>query len=322
MKIVFHGANAGNFRTGFEAMLEGVHEIFDLSDTLEQPGERDHYASADVIVGNKLGASEPVPARLRLFHAPAAGTDAIDAKRLPAHAQLCNAFGHENAIAEYVMTALLSRHVPLVDADLRLRKGEWRYWAGRSDAMRTELGDQTIGLLGFGHIGKAIAARARAFGMRVVVANRSPVAASPLVDRSFGLDSLPSFMGDVDAVVVSLPFIDATKGIVGAKELAAMRADAIILNVGRGPVIDEAALFDALKSNRIGGAIIDTWYDYPTPANPIGQPSKLPFHELTNLVMTPHMSGWTHGTIRRRQQTIADNIGRLANGEPLVNVIV
>ncbi len=158
--------------------------------------------------------------------------------------------------------------------------------------------------------------------MRVVVANRSPVAASPLVDRSFGLDSLPSFMGAVDAVVVSLPFIDATKGIVGAKELAAMRADAIILNVGRGPVIDEAALFDALKSNRIGGAIIDTWYDYPTPANPNGQPSKLPFHELTNLVMTPHMSGWTHGTIRRRQQTIADNIRRLANGEPLVNVIV
>ena len=321
MKIVFHGANAGNFRPGFEAMLDGSHEIVDLSDTLDQPGEREHYASADVIVGNKLGASEPTPAKLRLFHAPAAGTDAIDAQRLPAGAKLCNVFGHENAIAEYVMTALLSRHVPLADADTRLRSGEWRYWAGRSDALRSELGDQTIGLLGFGHIGKAIAARAKAFGMRVVVANRSKVATSPLFDQCFGLDDLSAFMSAADAIVVSLPLLDATKGIVSAKELAAMRRDAIILNVGRGPVIDEAALYDALISNRIGGAIIDTWYDYPTPANPNGQPSKRPFHELTNLVMTPHMSGWTTGTIRRRQQTIADNIRRLANGEPLENVI-
>ncbi len=95
----------------------------------------------------------------------------------------------------------------------------------------------------------------------------------------------------------------------------------VILNVGRGPVIDEAALYAALKERRIGGAIIDTWYVYPSAANPTPHPGTLPFHTLDNCVLTPHMSGWTHGTIRRRQETMADNIRRLAAGQPLENMV-
>ena len=320
MKIVFHGGNAANFRQGFEALLEEPHEIVDVTDALDRPGEKEHFTTADVIVGIKLGNAEPVPNKLRLYHAPAAGTDAIDRSRLPAGSALCNCFGHEHAIAEYVMTALLLRHVPIPDADAKLRQGEWAYWAGRPGALRTELGSQTIGLLGFGHIGKAIAARAKAFGMRVVVANRSPVPHSDLVDESYGLDRLRSFMGSADAIVVSLPLSDQTAGIVGAPEIAAMRSGAIILNVGRGPVIDEQALFDALSQRRIE-AVIDTWYNYPTPDRPQTQPGKLAFNELSNLVMTPHMSGWTTGTILRRQQTIAENIRRLSHNEALLNMV-
>ena len=83
-----------------------------------------------------------------------------------------------------------------------------------------------------------------------------------------------------------------------------MRPGAVIVNVGRGPVIDQQALFDALSQRRIE-AVIDTWYDYPTRDNPHTQPGRLPFNQLTNLVMTPHMSGWTAGMVRRRQETIA-----------------
>jgi phosphoglycerate dehydrogenase-like enzyme len=317
MKIVFHGANAINFRHGFEALLDEPHEIVEVGDSLGRPGEQQHFTSADVIVGVKFGAAEPVPQKLRLYHATAAGTDTIDRARLPAGAVLCNCFGHEHAIAEYVMTALLLRHVPIPDADARLRRGEWTYWGGTP---RTELGSQTIGLIGFGHIGKAIAARARAFGMRVVVANRSPVPGSDLVDESFPLDQLGRFMGRADAIVVSLPLADETRGMVGAAELAAMRPGAVIINVGRGPVIDQQALFDALSGRRIE-AVIDTWYDYPTRDNPNTQPGRLPFNQLANLVMTPHMSGWTAGMIRRRQETIARNIGRLSRNEALVNVV-
>ncbi len=321
MKIVFHGANAQTFEPGFANLIGSAHQIVRVPDVPSTPTDIEAFRSADVLIGIALNAQHPIPEKLRLYHAPAAGVDAIDRARLPAGTPLCCCFGHENAIAEYVMTALLLRHVPVPSADRDLRQGKWTHWAGTPNALRTELGDRGIGLLGFGHIGRAIAARAKAFGMRVTAANRSPIAKTPLVDASFGLDRLAEFMGSADYIVASLPALPATKSLVDAKALAAMRPDGVIVNVGRGPVIDEAALFAALQQKRIGGAIIDTWYVYPGAGNPNPHPGNLAFHTLDNCVLTPHMSGWTDGTIRRRQQTMADNIGRLAKGEPLVNVV-
>jgi hypothetical protein len=110
-------------------------------------------------------------------------------------------------------------------------------------------------------------------------------------------------------------------GIVDAAALAAVRPDAVIVNVARGPVIDEAALWQALSTRRIGGAVIDTWYQYPTPMQSECAPSKFDFAALDNVLMTPHMSGWTAGTVRRRQETLAENIGRLSRGEALIHVV-
>lgn len=320
MKIVFHGANARAFEPGFATLLERTHEILVVSDAADTPAERNAIASAEILVGVKLDTSVPKPERLRLYHAPAAGTDGIDRSRLPPSVPLCNAYGHEYAIAEYVIAAVLNRFIPLAAADHDLRKGEWTYWPSRPNTLRREMGDSTMGLLGFGHIGQAIAARAKAFGMRVTVANRSPVS-SPLVDQTFGLDQLPAFMASADTIVASLPLLPDTRGVVGKEAFAAMRPDAVVINVGRGPVIDQTALYEALKQRRIGGAVIDTWYAYPADATSTTLPGRLPFHELDNIVMTPHMSAWTNGTIRRRQQTMAENIGRLERGEPLINVV-
>jgi phosphoglycerate dehydrogenase-like enzyme len=94
-----------------------------------------------------------------------------------------------------------------------------------------------------------------------------------------------------------------------------------MVNVGRGPVIEEAALFQALKAQHIGGAIIDTWYQYPSTEHAICAPSQFDFASLPNVLMTPHMSGWTEGTVQRRKQSIADNINRLSQGQPLRNVL-
>jgi len=320
LNIVFHGHNAANFRQGFDRLIPPGHQILDLSDALDQPGERSPYESADVVIGIRLDDSMPRPLNARLFHAPAAGTDAIDTALLPPQCTLANCFGHEQAIAEYVIAALLLRHVPLVQADQDLRQQRWTYWAGHRAGLRTELGAQTLGLLGFGHIGRTVAERAKAFGMRVHVANRSPIS-HPLVDHSWTLDALPAFMASADAVVVSLPLTDDTLGLVNAQALAAMRADAVLVNVGRGAVVDEKALYEALQSRRLGGAVIDTWYQYPTPTQTERAPSRYNFAALDNVVMTPHMSGWTAGTVRRRQATLADNIVRLAKGAPLINVL-
>lgn len=321
MRIVFHGDNASSFCDGFADRLGLDAEIITLPDVLATDPQRFAYANADVIVGTRFERSLPRPEGLKLFHVPGAGYDSVDLDALPLSTIVCNCFGHEQAIAEYVMAALLARHVPLVEADRGLRQRDWSYWAGAAERAHDEMAGKTIGLLGFGHIGKAIARRAKAFEMDVAVANRSPVGVSGLVDRAFTLEQLPSFWGIADFIVVSVPLTPETTGIVGAQSFALMKPSAVLVNVGRGATVDEAALYEALRSWRIAGAIIDTWYRYPTSSERDVAPSAFPFHELTNVVMTPHMSGWTRGTISRRQRTIADNIGRCARGEPCTNVV-
>jgi phosphoglycerate dehydrogenase-like enzyme len=319
--IVFHGENAASFSEGFAALLDIPAEIAVLPDALDSPGDRAAYAGAEAIIGTRFHAELPRPDALRLFQVPGAGYDAVDLAALPGTAVVCNCFGHEQAIAEYVMAALLARTVPLTDADARLRRGDWAYWAGAADRVHGELAGSTIGLLGFGHIGQAIARRAKAFEMQVVVANRSAVPPSPLVDHAFTLGELPAFWASTDSFVVSVPLVEETRGIIGAVAFAAMRPHAVLLNIGRGATVDEYALFQALQGGVIAGAVIDTWYRYPSPGQPGPTPSALPFETLPNLVMTPHMSGWTAGTIRRRQAAIASNIRKRHAGEPCENVV-
>jgi phosphoglycerate dehydrogenase-like enzyme len=320
MNIVFHGENAASFSSGFADLIGPGHVISLLPDRLE---EADHalYAQADVIIGVGFHAGLPRPERLKLFHVPGAGYDAVDLALLPASATLCNCFGHEQAISEYVMSAILTRHVPLHDADQQLRQGHWAYWAGAANRTHDEMSGKTIGLLGYGHIGQAIAKRAKAFEMQVHVANRTKPAETTPVDRAFGLDELQRFYGGIDYLVTSLPLIAETKGLVNQAAFAAMRKTAVVINVGRGGIIAEQDLFDALSERRIAGAVIDTWYNYPASIDERKQPSSLHFNTLYNVVMTPHMSGWTDGTIRRRQQTIADNIRNIVKGQPCINVV-
>jgi phosphoglycerate dehydrogenase-like enzyme len=320
MRIIFHGKNAAAFSDGFAALAGDGMEVVILPDILASAADQDAFARADVIIGTRFDASLPRPKALRLFHVPGAGYDSVDLDALPADAIVCNCFGHDHAIAEFVMAALLQRHVPLADADRRLRQGDWAYSASLPGRVHKEMAGSSIGILGFGHIGKAVAIRAKAFGLVVHVANRSSVD-SEYVDQAYSLADLNRFWGNVDSIVVTLPLVPETRGIVGADAFAHMRKDAVLINVARGPVVDEQALYDALRNNAIAGAVIDTWYQYPTPTQANCLPSRLPFHELTNIVMTPHMSGWTNGTISRRQQVMADNVHRRMRGDTLINVV-
>jgi phosphoglycerate dehydrogenase-like enzyme len=186
MRIVFHGENAASFSHDFQRLVGEAAQISVLPDALTDPAHLRTYVAADVIVGATFSGALPQPRQLQLFHVPGAGYDAVNLDAIPDSAVVCNCFGHEHAIAEYVMAALLERQVPLAEADRHLRRGIWTYASGSPDRVHGELAEKTIGLLGFGHIGKAIAARAKAFEMKVHVPNRSPVPASALVDRSFG----------------------------------------------------------------------------------------------------------------------------------------
>lgn len=321
MNIVFHGENCAPFVSGFGELLDGRCEIVHLLRDPKSPQEIDVYSSADVIISTRFDERLPTPRRLRLFHVPGAGYDKVALQSFPAGVKVCNCFGHEDGIAEYVLAALLMHTVPLADADARLRRGEWAYRAGAADRVHQELAGKTIGLLGFGHIGKAVAVRAKAFGMRVHVANRSVVAPDPIVDRAWKLPDIAEFYASADFLIVSLPLAEETRGIVDQKAFEAMRRSMILINVGRAETIDEHALFDALQRRRIAGAVIDTWYVYPAGTSTNGRPANLPFHLLDNITMTPHMSGWTSGTITRRQRAMAENIRRLERGENLANIV-
>src|SRR4030095_16137413 len=190
MRIVFHGENAASFSHDFQRLVGETAQISVLPDGLTGRAHAQAFVAAEVIVGARFSADLPQPRQLQLFHVPGAGYDAVDLDAIPDSAVVCNCFGHEQAIAEYVMAALLERHVPLADAERHLCPGDFNYTAGAHERVYGELADKTSGCLGFGHIGKAIAARAKAFEMKVHVANRSPVPTSSLVDRSFVLSRL------------------------------------------------------------------------------------------------------------------------------------
>lgn len=136
------------------------------------------------------------------------------------------------------------------------------------------------------------------------------------------MDGLDALLAEADYVLVCCPLTARTRGLIGPEQFARMRPDGVIINVGRGALIDEDALFAACRERRIGGAIIDVWYNYPKGEQVTGVPvSRHPFHELDNVLMSPHNSGASTGLFPRRYRRIAENLDRLARGEPLENRI-
>ncbi len=136
---------------------------------------------------------------------------------------------------------------------------------------------------------------------------------------SWGWMHYPTVLAEGDFVVLALPLSAETTGLIGAIELATMKPSAFLINVARGDVVDEAALYAALRDRTIAGAAIDVWYRYPGLDNAT-LPANLPFHELTNVIMTPHIAGATEPTFFYRWSLINDNLRRIRDGEPLANV--
>jgi phosphoglycerate dehydrogenase-like enzyme len=261
---------------------------------------------------------------LKLVQVPGAGLDRIDRAAVPAGARLANVYGHEVGIAEYVLGAMLALTRDLARLDAALRQGRWEsQWAVATPppAPWPELAGKTVGILGYGRIGQAVARRVRAFDMAVLAIRRDleRSAADPL-ERLGGLDILEEVLQRSDYLVVTLPLTPATRGLIGAAQLRAMKPTAVLVNVSRADVVEEAALYQALAERRLAGAALDVWYRYPTEAAPT-LPARQPFHELANVLMTPHVSGWTEGMMEARAALIAENIARAARGERPVNEI-
>jgi phosphoglycerate dehydrogenase-like enzyme len=170
--------------------------------------------------------------------------------------------------------------------------------------------------VGYGDIGCAVAARARDMGMRILALRRHPEksAGDTLVDAAFGPAQLHELLAQSDFVVVAAPLTAETRGMIGARELAAMRPTAVIVNIGRGPVVDEAALVEALRAKRIAGAALDVFDTEPLPAGH-------PFYGLDNLLLSPHCADHTPDWLERAMRFFLDNFDRFRQGQPLLSVV-
>jgi phosphoglycerate dehydrogenase-like enzyme len=284
-----------------------------------------HLADADVLVS--MGFTKEmaeVARRLRLIQVPGAGLDRIDRSALCSGIHLANAYGHEVGIAEYIIGMMIALMRGFGRIDSKLRNGEWEsQWAvgGSAPPLWPELAGKTLGILGFGHIGEALARRARAFDMKICAIRRQAQSEAPDgVLFIGGPEQLDHVLSQSDFVAITLSLSPQTRGLVDGRRLRLMRPTAYLINVARAEIVDEMALYRALVTSELAGAALDVWYRYPT-APGSAPPATQPFHELPNVIMTPHVSGWTEGMLQARAKLIADNIQRTARGQPPLNAI-
>jgi len=322
LNVILWGRQAAEGQRLLRGHLNTPCRFFSFHDPAKERTLPRELARADVVVGSTFSESMARAApRLKLLHATGAGVDSFCLSALSPQTTVANAYFHGPAISEYVMMMILVLSRDLRRMDALFRRGLWFgswIWGTPPPA---EIQGKTLGLIGYGHIGKELAERASAFGMKLWVVSAHPPARRPRhIDFYEGPGGLRELLKAADYVVLACPLNKDTHGLIAKREFSWMKRTACLINVARGPIVQEEALYHALRTRRIQGAAIDVWYRYPTENRPC-RPSRFPFHKLDNIVMTPHVSGWMKGTRENRFQLIAANIARLASGHQLQNVI-
>ena len=213
-------------------------------------------------------------------------------------------------VAEHVIwsSMALLRQYPLVAQDFRA--SGWQTARAHSDTGR-EISGKTLGIVGMGNIGRALTGMAaRGFGMKVIAHTRSTTGLPEGVEHA----PLDDMLSRADIVALCCPLTDQTRGMIGVGELARMKPDAILVNVSRGPVVDEDALLVALQTGKLAGAVLDVFSQSPLPKDH-------PLLSLPNVILTPHMAGVTEESMLRMGQGVVTEVRRILAGEPPLNFV-
>lgn len=299
-----------------QALLGPRHEVQGL-DSFPATGE----VHADVVIGNSISADEAARLRCRLVHVPGAGSELVAMHALPGGTAVCNVHGHEVPIAEFTLHALLEHQLQLWQYPPRLDAQAWATAYASRPAHDEAMGKNVV-ILGFGHIGQEIARRARALGMRVIaVTRRGQPDALQLADEYAAVAALDEVLPRAHMLVICCPLDEGTRGLIQAARLALLPEHGLLVNVARAEVVDEQALYEALRERPSLRAVLDVWYQYPRKGQAPVTPSRWPLHDLPNVRATPHISAITPQLLERRYGFMARNIQRLQRGEPLDNLI-
>jgi phosphoglycerate dehydrogenase-like enzyme len=254
----------------------------------------------------------PLANRVRWVHCLWTGVEGILVPELLAHpALLTNARGaFKGPLADWVIAVMLFFAFDLRRVIRQQEQAVWEPFVGDT------LNGRTLGVVGYGAIGSAAATRAQTFGMNIAALRRrlELFEGNTTVDRSYSPSQLKEMMAASDYVLVTTPLTAVTRGLIGEAEIEAMKSTAVIINIGRGPVIDEASLIRALESGRIRGAALDVFNTEPLPSNH-------PFWRMPNVLLSPHTADRVSGFLEPAFECFRENLNRFINGQQLLNVV-
>lgn len=305
-----------NPAASFLTSLAGLPEDIDMVVTEDPQVLKVRAAEADAVLfahGNIELVRNMLPQLgARWIHSLWTGVEGLLTPELLDHpATLTNGRGvFRWPLADWVVGMML-----FFSFDLRrvLQQQEQEVW---KPFVSTMLDGRTLGIVGYGAIGTAVATRARPFGMKIAALRRRPefFQNEALVDQRYGPEQLHELMAVSDYVLVVTPLTAETRGMIGEAEFARMKPSAVIMNIGRGPVIDEAALIRALESGAIRGAALDVFSQEPLPAGH-------PFWKMPNVVVSPHTADRVEGFLVPAFECFFENLTRYRKGSPLLNVV-
>jgi phosphoglycerate dehydrogenase-like enzyme len=278
----------------------------------------EEIADTDVFIGWSLRPEQFVAAKkLRWIHSPAAAVHQLMFPELiQSNVVVTNSTGvHGPVVAEHAIAVLLALAKRLPQAMRYQAKKTWaqaQLWKERPRPR--EVDGATVAVIGMGGIGAEFTRRAKAMGMRVLAVRENPAKGTGGADQVFSCSQIDDVLPQADYVLLCTPVTSATTGLIDEARLKKMKADSYMINVGRGPLVDEAALVEALKTNRIAGAALDVFVTEPLP-------KESPFWTLDNVLITPHTAAVTERLWERHFALIVENLKRFLAGKPLLNQV-
>jgi phosphoglycerate dehydrogenase-like enzyme len=315
MKLLYHLQWEGKAVAALQAQHPDVEFV---ESTSAQETVRE-LVDADILVvagpyypGEVSNAASNAAPKLRWIQTTSIGTDKFEEAGVPGQVAFTSAAGLKGrTVAEHAIALLLAWVHALPQMERARAAGRWARDELRSQVSSVE--GKTLLLLGYGSIGQEIARKAKAFDVKVVALNRSG-AGGPPADAVAPIGALSKWLAEADFVICTLPLTAETKHLIGRQELAAMKADALLVNVGRGPVIDQAALAEALRRKEISGACLDVFETEPLPEDD-------PLWAHRNLILSPHVAGTGGPLAQRFAELVSENLTRFKEGRPLLNEV-
>jgi phosphoglycerate dehydrogenase-like enzyme len=300
-----------------QAQLDPAIEL-SIGPELPNPAEYEILVSGRPTI-EELDASP----NLRAIVIPWAGLPGVTKERLVDFPHIKVHSIHHNAsmTAEMAMMLLLSAARFLIPYDRSLRANDWSIRYKPNPSM--SLAGKTALILGYGRIGRRVARVLKALDMNVLATRRHPAETIEDGVEVHGPGDLHDLLPRADVLIIILPATDETEGLIGTAEIALMPQGSILINVGRGPIVDQYALYDALKSGHLRAAGADVWYHYPPSKEESSNvpPADVPFNELDNFIMSPHRGGLTTDTEPLRMTHLARLLNAAARGEEMPNQI-